>query len=208
MGFLQSSWSFSRYFVIGDLPEDYEKEFASGIARYAFKNMDEQSAEERSIGWADLHDMFQTRIDASGFLNPPYISLTLRIDKKHVPPKALLRYTKEAESAVRAEEGLEYLPRARRLEIKDAVNLNLIKRAIPDSGTYDMVWNLETGIVMFGSANAKLGDEFSELFAKTFGLTLTPVFPYSLGLNLLEKSGKEPGRMDDLTPMEPLEVDE
>jgi len=208
MGFLQSSWSFSRYFVIGDLSEDYEKEFASAVERYAFKNMEEQSAEERRIGWAGIHDMFQTRVDAMGFLNPPYVSLTLRIDKKHVPPKALLRYTKEAEAAVREEEALEYLPRARRLEIKDAVNLNLIKRAIPDSAAYDMVWNLETGIVMFGSANAKLGDEFSELFTKTFGLTLTPVFPYALGLSLLEKDGKEPGRMDDMTSMESLEDDE
>ncbi len=208
MGFMQSSWTFSRYFASGVLPEGYEEEFASGIERYAFRNLDEQSAEERSVGWVSISDMFQTRIDAMGFLKPPYIALSLRVDTKKVPPKALLRFTREAEAAVRADEGLEYLPRARRLEIREAVNVKLLKRAIPDSRTYDMVWNLEAGFVMFGSLNAKLGDEFAGLFAKTFGLTLTPVFPYSLGFHILETGAKEPARMDDIVPMAFLEVEQ
>jgi DNA recombination-dependent growth factor C len=205
---MQSSWGFSRYLVAGDLPEDYEEAFRESIQRYAFKNLDEGSAEERSVGWVAVHDMFQNRAEAMGFLKHPYIALSMRIDTKRVPAKALLRYTREAEAAVKAEEGLEYLPRARRLEIKDAVNLRLIKRAIPDSKLYDMVWNLDTGVVMFGSAGARLGDEFATLFSKTFGLMLTPLFPYSLGLHLLERKGKEPSAMDDMVPIELMEVEE
>ena len=45
-------------------------------------------------------------------------------------------------------------------------------------------------------------DEFSECFTKTFDLTLSPVFPYSLAFSLLEKEMRNTGLLDALRPID------
>jgi DNA recombination-dependent growth factor C len=168
------------------------EEFRQNIARYAFRNIDETSDQERSLGWVNIMDLLDSRFAGMEYLKEPCIAMSWRVDSRKVPAKALLRYCKEAEEEIKATEELEYLPRPRRREIKEAVRANLLKRAIPSSHTYDMIWNLQTGLLIFGNTSNKLCDEFSEFFLKCFGLHLKPVFPYSIAEQVLEKEDIEP----------------
>jgi DNA recombination-dependent growth factor C len=200
VGLIYGSGSFTRFGVEGVLPGNYLEEFPKSIARFSFRSIDEASDEERSVGWVNIMDMFDCRLAAMEFLKEPCIALSWRVDVRKVPAKALKQYCREAEQKIKASEELEYLSKKRRKEIKEDVQAKLMKRAIPRSQTYDMIWNLQSGVVVFGAVSNALCDEFSEFFLQCFGLHLKTVFPYSTAIRLLEKAGKESTLVDSLRP--------
>jgi len=198
MGLISGSGSFTRFMVQESLPGDHMEKFPPRISRHAFKNIDEASDQERSFGWVNIMDEFDGRFASMEYLKEPCIAMSWRVDQRKVPAKALLGYCREAEEKVMGEEELEYLPKFRKREIKEAVWLKLIRRAIPRSQTYDMIWNLQTGVVIFGATSSSLCDEFSQFFLECFGLSLDSLFPYSLGLRVLKTEGLDPNLLDNL----------
>lgn len=200
MGFFYGSGSFTRFFVDGPLPDDYLVEFPQMILRYAFKNLDEDSDQERAVGWVNIMDMFDCRFANMEYLKEPCIAMSWRVDARKVPSKALRRYCREAEDRIKHDEELEYLPKGRREEIRAAIETKLLRRAIPGSNTYDVIWNLRTGIVLFGSTSNRLSDEFSEFFFNCFSLHLKTLFPYTIASRILEAEGMEADILEGLRP--------
>jgi DNA recombination-dependent growth factor C len=201
MGLLRGSASFTRYFVNGRPPENYLDQFVQNIERYSFRGFDEHSDEDRATGWVNIMNIFETAFEQKQFYMHPYLSLSLRIDKRRVPSNALRQHCLEAEHKIKVMEHLEYIPKERRKEIKELTQNQLLKRAIPMTNTYDMVWNLETSMLTFGSTNNKISDEFAEIFFKTFDLKLSPVFPYSLAGATLSREGIDVGILDAIKPL-------
>lgn len=200
MGLIYGSGSFTRFLVEGPLPKDYPQEFSKRISRFAFQKIDEASEQERSVGWVSIMDMFDNRLEAMEFLKEPCIALSWRVDVRKVPTKALRQYCREAEEKVKQSEGLEFLSKKRREEIKETVRVRLLKRAIPVAQTYDMIWNLRTSTLIFGTVSNNLCDEFAELFMQCFGLQLKSLFPYRAALQIFQKEGVDTALMDDLGP--------
>jgi DNA recombination-dependent growth factor C len=196
MGLMRGSASFTRFFVDGTISENYPEEFSEKITRYAFRNFDEYSNEKCSSGWVSIMNMFDTDFDGKEFLMHPYVALSYRVDVRKVPPNALKQHCLEAEDEIKRVENIEYLPKERRKELRDFIWHQLLKRAIPRTNTYDMIWNLDTSLLVFGSTSSKLSDEFAGIFSQTFDMTLTPVFPYSLAYRHLEKAHADPGLLD------------
>ena len=200
MGLIYGSGSFTRYWVDGPVPENYLEDFPGRISRFAFRNIDQASEQERSAGWVNIMDVFDNRFHAMEFLKEPCIAMAWRVDVRKVPSHALKQYCREAEEKIKDSEGLEFLSKKRRLQIKETVKSELILRAIPRSKTYDMIWNLGTSTVLFGSVSSSVGDEFTEFFLQCFGLHLKAVFPYSVASRVLEKEGSDPALLDGLQP--------
>lgn len=200
MGLIYGSGSFTRYWVDGPVPENYLEDFPGRISRFAFRNIDPSSEQERSSGWVNIMDMFDNRFRAMEFLKEPCIAMAWRVDVRKVPSHALKQYCREAEEKLKDSEGLEFLSKKRRQEIKDRVKAELIQRAIPRSKTYDMIWNLHTSVVLFGSVSASVGDEFTEFFLQCFGLRLKAVFPYSIASRILIQEDRDPALLDGLQP--------
>jgi DNA recombination-dependent growth factor C len=206
MGLICGSGSFTRFVVKDKPPDTYGEDFPENIERFAFRKLDETSEEERSIGWVNLLDPLDSRFPGRTYFKEPYLALSLRIDVRKVPAKALKQYCTEAENEIKERENLEFLSKGRRQEIKESVRLALLKRTIPRTNTYDMIWDLNSGVLLFGAVNPKLCDEFSEFFSKTFELPLATVFPYSLASQFLEKEGTESDILDHLAPSRFMEV--
>jgi len=200
MGLIYGSGSFTRFTVEGAVPENTLEDFPRMISRFAFRNIDETSEQERSFGWVNIMDMFDSRLGAMEYLKEPCIAMSWRVDAKKVPAKALKQYCREAEERIKDAEGLEFVSKKRRQEIKEGMKMELMRRAIPRSQTYDMLWNLQTSAVIFGSINNKLCDEFSGFFLQCFGLHLKTVFPYSMAAQILEKERMDPALLDWLQP--------
>ena len=198
MGLLRGAAGFTRFFVEGSLSGNYLEEFVEKIGRFSFRNLHESSDEERSTGWVNIMDMFDTSFDDKGFFMHPYIALSWRVDVRTVPRNALKQNCLEAEKKIMMDENLEYLPREKRKELKDFLRHQLLKRAIPRTNTYDVIWNLNTSLMIFGSTGNKLCDKFAEFFSKTFDLTLSPIFPYALAYRNMEKDGLEPKLLDTI----------
>jgi DNA recombination-dependent growth factor C len=205
MGLIHGSASFTRYVAEGTLPQDFMEALSESIARYAFRDLDEKSMDERSAGWVNIMDMFDNRFAGIEFLKEPYIAMALRIDERKIPPTALKQYCREAEEKIKEDEHLEFLPKSRRADIKEAVRLRLLKRAIPVARTYDMIWNYATGLVVFGCTGNRVCDEFMERFLQTFHIQLQAICPYILGGLSLEKEGASPDLMEGLSPCRFLE---
>ena len=189
MGLISGSGSFTRYWVDCTLSENFMEDLPKKIARYAFKNLEENSFDERSIGWVNIMDILDHRFSAMEYLKEPFIAMSFRVDKRKIPQTALKQYCQEAEEKIKELEQVEFLPKMVRQEIKEDARNRLLKRAIPVANVYDMIWNIQKGIVIFGSVNNKLCDEFADFFLKTFELQLQPIFPYALAGRLFEKEG-------------------
>ena len=205
MGLISGSGSFTRYLADGTLPENFMEVLPEKIARYSFRNLDENSIAERSAGWVNIMDMFDNRFAGLEFLKEPYITMSFRVDEKKIPSTALKQYCLEAEERIKENENLEYLPKQRRSDIKDGVKLSLLKRAIPVSRTYDTIWNYSTGLVIFGCTGNKLCDEFMEFFFRTFNIQLLAICPYTRACSFLEKEGASTDIVDGLRPLNLLE---
>ena len=200
MGLISGSGSFTRYLADGALPENFMEVLSEKIARYSFRNLDEKSIDERSMGWVNVMDIFDNRFAGLEFLKEPYITMSLRVDERKIPSTALKQYCLEAEEKIKKEENLDYLPKRRRSDIKDGVRLHLLKRAIPVSSCYDMIWNYSTGLVIFGCTTTRLCDEFMEFFLQNFDIQLQAICPYTLASGFLEKEGISPDLLDGLAP--------
>jgi len=205
MGLMHGSASFTRYMAEGTLPQNFMEVLYESVARYAFRNLDEKSIDERSAGWVNIMDMFDNRFAGIGFLKEPYVAMSLRIDERKIPPTALKQYCRAAEDKIKEEEHLQFLPKSRRADIKEAVRLRLLKRAIPVARIYDMIWNTATGLVVFGCTSAKICDEFMMRFLQTFNLQLQAICPYALGELYLGKEGASLNLLDGLSPSRFLE---
>ncbi len=195
MGLISGSCSLTRYIVEDPVPENYLETFPSLIDRYSFRGFDDSSEAERATGWVNIMDMFDGSFFNMQYLKEPYLAMTWRIDVRTVPNKALKQYSLEAEKKVMEMEELDFLPKGKRKEIKEMTRAGLLKRAIPNSKIYDMVWNLEKGYVLFGGASRKLCDEFSSFFHKCFNLRLGSIYPWLTASKCLESQGK---RAEDL----------
>lgn len=201
MGLISGSGSFTRYIADGALPENFMEDLSEQICRHAFRNLDEKSIDERSVGWVNVMDMFDNRFAGFEFLKEPYITMSFRVDERKIPVTALKQYCLESEETIKRDENLEYLPKTRRSDIKDGVRLRLLKRAIPVSRCYDMIWNYSTGLIIFGCTTNRLCDEFAGFFLKTFGIRLQAICPYTLASRFLEKEGASPADLlDGLSP--------
>lgn len=199
MGLIKGSCSLTRFIVEDPVPVDYLESFPGFIERYSFRNLDEISSAEKSIGWVNIMDMFDTSISKMHYLKEPYLAMSWRIDTRNVPSKALQQYSLEAERKIMGLEELEFLPKGKRKEIKEMTRLGLLKRAIPVSKTYDMIWNLDKGVVIFGGSSDKLCDEFSSFFYKCFNLRLSSIYPWLTASRFLDQAGKRPEILEDLT---------
>lgn len=200
MGLMHGSGSFTRFVVDGVVPENYMEDFRERISRFAFRNIDRASDRERSVGWVNIMDMFDHRMAGMEYLKEPCIALSWRVDVRKVPSKALKQACREAEERIKESEGLEFLAKARRQEIRESMKQELTQRAIPRSNTYDLIWNIRTSMLIFGSTSNNLSDDFAEFFFACFGLHLKPLFPYSHASRILEKEGMDPRLLDSLWP--------
>jgi len=200
MGLMYGSGSFTRFQVTGELPENPHEHFSSRIPRFAFRNIDRSSEMERSVGWVNIMDMFDPKMAGMEYLKEPCIALSWRVDVRKVPSKALKQACREAEDKIKETEGLEFIAKGRREEIKERMKQELIQRAIPRSHTYDVIWNLRTSMLIFGSVSPGLSDEFAEFFLQCFGLHLKAVFPYSMASRILQKEEMDCSLLDTLYP--------
>jgi len=198
MGLILGTGNLTRFMVNDPIPEDYIEVLAQGIARYAFRALDESSLLERTAGWVNIMDMFDSEFAGMAYFKEPYVATSWRIDARKVPSKALKQHCLEEEKRIKTLEGVEYLPKSRRDEIREVVKGALLKRAIPVSRTYDMIWHLQKGTVIFGATGSKICDDFAEFFLRCFGLHLEAVCPYREASRILQKDGVDPLVLDGL----------
>ena len=187
MSFLKSSTSFTRFRIVDELPAELWATVPDKLRQYAFQDIDE-IPEERSFGWVNFDDM----LDASWRISPPekaeYLTFSLRLDTRRIPPAVLKKHTRialqEEERRIK-EQGKKFVARERKKEIAEQVKLRLRSRFLPIPAEFQVVWNTQTSRIYLASTQGKVIELFQEQFTRTFDLHTEQLLPYGLALSLL-----------------------
>lgn len=197
MGFVNGSASFVRFDVIGDLPENALEYIAERVIAYAFQDIDD-SYDEYSIGWVSILNMFDSQFQYASYVAGDYITLTLRIDERKVSPAILKKFVAKEEERVKLEKQVPKLGRAQKVEIKERIRTELMRKAIPVPVIYDLCWSLSDSTLYFFTTNKKAQAVLEDYFKETFGLLLRQQIPYVIGEQLLPEEGVD--RLARITP--------
>jgi len=201
LGFLSASVGMTRYRIVEeDIPSSLWHEIEDRLKRNAFRDID-GSAEERSFGWVSFDNMLDPEFALCPPEMGPYLTFTLRLDTRRIPPAVLKKHVAVAMNqtmqAMR-EQGKKFLAKEQKAEIRDQVELRLRARTLPIPACFDVIWDTNRQRVYIASTQSKLTELFEELFTHTFGLHLEPLTPYFLALETLGD-----GRRAELDEFEP-----
>lgn len=197
MGLLSGSASFTRFIVEGEVPEDFWDFIARQVVEHSFQDIDD-TIDEYSVGWVSVADMFDSEFAFSSYAAGDYVVLSLRIDERKVSPAVLRKFTAKEESRIRQEQGVRRLSRNVRLEIKERIRAELVRKSPPIPAVYDLCWNLSSNTLLFFSNSRKAIALLEDLFKETFELSLIMQIPWNTALQLTDQVTAE--KLADLQP--------
>lgn len=197
MGLLARTTSYVRYAVEGPLPENFWDFAAERIGRFSFQDIDD-TFDEYSIGWVAVDNMFDSVFAHASYAVGDYIVLALRIDERKVSKTLLRKFSLKEEERLKKEKQVPRLHRSQRIEIREDIRLQLVKKALPIPAVYDLSWNLADNTLLFYSTSTKAQSVLEDFFKECFGLTIILQVPYVAGAHLLDISEQE--RLKDLQP--------
>ena len=177
MGLLKGTWSFSRYHIIGKMPEQFNDFIDERLKQYAFSSMAGEAL-EKNMGWTSLENVLDTDFTYAKYKCGEHLIFSLRSDRRPVPPSLLKLKVMEAEKKKLAGGGKKRLYRHEREEIKERVQLELQTKALNVPSFYELCWSPEKKSLLFGSLAPKVIEEFEKYFKESFQLTLLPFLPW------------------------------
>ena len=185
MGFVSGSASFIRFGVEGELPSNTLEFIADRIASFSFRDIDD-NMDEYSIGWVSVMNMFDAGFRYASFMNGDYVTVTMRIDERKVSPAVLKKFVQKEEERIKAEKQIPKISRTLKAEIKERVQTELIRKAIPIPSVFDLCWNLSESTVLFFTTNKKIHAVLEDFFKDCFGLLLVQQIPYVTTEHILD----------------------
>lgn len=188
MGFINGSASFVRFSVEGELPENTLDFIADRVMAFSFRDIDD-TYDEYSIGWVSVLNMFDSQFQYASYAAGDHITLTLRVDERKVSPAILKKFVQKEEERVKLEKQVPKLGRAQKVEIKERIRTELMRKAIPIPVIYDLCWSLSESTLYFFSTNKKAHAVLEDFFKESFGLLLRQQIPYVVGEQLLDEDG-------------------
>lgn len=193
MGFLKGTASFVRFRVEGELPPSPMDFIAERVSSFSFRDIDD-SYEEYSIGWVSVMNMFDSAFSYSSHLCGDYVVLSLRIDERKVSTAILKKLTQKEEERVKREKQIPKIGRSMKVEIRERIKTEQMRKAIPLPAVYDVCWNLADSTLFFFSTNKKAETLLEDFFKESFGLLLRQQTPYTVAEQLLT------GQLSDKLP--------
>ncbi len=197
MGLLKGSASFVRFTLDGDLPEQSLDYIADRVVSFSYKDIDD-TYDEYSIGWVSILNMFDSEFQFASYVAGDYITLTLRIDERKVSPAILKKFTQKEEERIKSERQIPKLSRTMKVEIKERVRVELMRKAIPVPSTFELCWNLSESTLLFFSTNKKIHAVLEDFFKESFGLLMRQQIPYTIAEHLLDEENQP--LLGNLTP--------
>ena len=95
MSFQKASTSFTRFRIIDDIPADLWASIPEKLRQYAFIDIDD-IAEERASGWTNFDDMLDTEWRQSPPEKGDFLTFSLRLDTRRIPPAVLRKHVRLA----------------------------------------------------------------------------------------------------------------
>jgi hypothetical protein len=197
MSLLTGTASFTRFTVEGELPDNTWDFIAEQVAKQSFKDIDD-TLDEFSLGWVSVGDMFDSKFAYGSYAAGDYVALSMRMDERKVSSAVLKKFAAKEEARIKEEKDLRRLSRSVRLEIKERLKAELMRKSPPVPAVYDLCWNVPNGTVLFFSNSRKPIALLEDLFKETFGLSLIMQVPWNTALQLVDEQAA--AQLDILQP--------
>lgn len=172
MGALRGSMTFTRFYVVGELPDEDPGALLRRIRATSFKPLDPDEEAPERYGWASLVDPFDAELDHEKVFFNEYLGLGFRLDRWAIPGPLLKSHLREAEQKILEKKGIEQLGRRAKIELKALVVKKLRRQLVPSTKSVDFLWLRNEGVVLFFSHAKRLRDLVQEHFEKTFKVQL------------------------------------
>ena len=188
--FIAASCSFTRYRIIEPIPDQLWGEIPDRLKRFSMRDIDE-TPDERSFGWVSFENMLDIEWKSAPPEKGAYLAFSLRLDTRRVPAavfKKHLQIATERALEQAKQEGRKAISRDHKREIRDMVMSRLMSRTLPLPAVFNVVWNIETGVIWFDSTRSKVCEIFVEHFTQSFDLHLEPLTPYFMALSHVGES--------------------
>lgn len=148
-----------------------------------FKSIDQAGSEVASTGWCRSDGVVPHRFDGEEAWLAKVLVASLRIDRKRLPSGALRVRRMEAEAAERRQVGERIAP-ARRREIAERIEGELVTRMVPSTAIHQMAWRPDRGELLLNTTADPGNVAFRALFRETFDLALEPIVTATLAARL------------------------
>jgi DNA recombination-dependent growth factor C len=197
---LRGSLTYARFFVDGDVPDDFREKYMRAIRLRAMKPLEPEDDDLERSGWCKIAEPFEIELHYDDVFYNEFLVLGIRTDRWQIPGPMLKARVREAEAAYLEKKGREKLGRKEKAELKENVARKLRKQMAPSTRVVDLSWSMNEGVVRFFSHADKAAGNMMELFHKTFGLRLVAESPYTLAERLgLSKAQESSWQEIDLT---------
>ena len=178
MGILKGAMTGRRYRVEGELPEGFRGPWIEALNRGAFQEPFSASHRDETTGWVRPDNLLLTDFsDIGSWLFEPYAHFALRMDKKILPANLLKAKLRLAEEEWCGENQQRNCPASVRIELREALEVEMLTRCQPRVRVYEVLWQLHEGWLLFEGRSRHANEVFLKRFYQDFGRELSPVNP-------------------------------
>lgn len=187
MSILSSSTGLTRYRIMEEVSKEKVGEIPELLRKYAFVDID-ATTDERSFGWTNIDNFLDVKWRKSPPEKAHFLAFSLRLETRRIAPAVMKKHLQialEAELEKAKELGKNFVSRARKSELREQVKIRLMARSLPIPAVFDAAWNLQNNHLLLDTTNAKACALFEDHFKESFELTLEPLTPFYLAVDML-----------------------
>lgn len=191
MPFVSGALSVRRYRVVEDIPRTLPQTATLALRRYSWRPINDDRAEKESFGWVNPRSVLDREFTYDDVLNTPYMLLGVRRDRKSFSAVLFRARREQQVAAIKEERKITKLSRQQRLAIEEELTVKMLKETSPTSAFSEILWDMNSNIVLMGATSNALCERIQELFEATFDLHLRPLHPALVGGEYIASQGLE-----------------
>lgn len=179
MGAISGNVSYRRYWAPVDKSH---ADILAGLNNRRFRPL--ELDEDMTVGWCKSGKLDEHELeDNDVFLLYGHAIFSLRRDKWSLPASLVKSKVNELTEEWKRRRGSKTVPKDVKVEAKRRVSITLREASLPRPNSYDVIWDMDTGVIRFWAHSDEVNDVFLAMFARTFGVTPVPVTAYTLAID-------------------------
>jgi recombination associated protein RdgC len=185
VGLLKGSLSYTKFFVQGEVPDNFRDRFLEAIQLRAFTPLTPEEEAEERVGWCPFDEPYapESGFDYNNVFFNQYLNLAFRHDRWRFPGPVFRALFDKMAKAHLEKQGRKKLAKREKEELKVLVGRKLRKQFSPAVQVVELSWDMNTGVCRFGHQSPKVHEHLHELFEKTFGLKILAGSPFADAMN-------------------------
>ncbi|TVQ90931.1 MAG: hypothetical protein EA397_10560 [Deltaproteobacteria bacterium] len=178
MSLMSGALTVRRFRVVGEDPDGWREIYRDRLQEHAFKDSPVEPGKEEREGWVQVHNLLDTSFeDFDRWLYNDLILVGLRVDKKVLPAKLFKATLAKRIEAWSQENGDQRAPKTVREELRERLEEEWLKRALPRVSVAELCINLTERYAVIDSLSESVAERLRKQVYRTFGFNLVPFSP-------------------------------